>query len=69
MKDSEFRLPRYNFKVHGHGLATSGPFFEIDDENGEWLKWKDVEPLIKAYLELTNTRNKRLGFTEIEIVK
>ena len=68
MEASEFKLPRYDFKVYGSGLATGGPFFEINPD-GEWLKWEDVEPLIKAYLELTNTRNKRLGFTKIEIIK
>ena len=28
-----------------------------NNENGEWVKWEDVESLIKAYLSLNNIIN------------
>jgi len=62
MKASEYKMQRY--KIH------NGFLLKMDkDDSGEWVKWEDVEPLIKAYLELTNTRNKRLGFTRIEVIE
>ena len=62
MEYSEFKMQRY--KIHNGFLLKMD-----EDDNGDWVKWEDVEPLIKAYLEFTNTRNKRLGFTSIEILK
>jgi len=61
MEALDFKLQRY---IWDYMYEKSRP-----DPDGKWVKWEDVEPLIKAYLELTNTKNKRLGFTKIEVIK
>jgi len=62
MKASEYKMQRY--KMH------KGFLIKMDEDDcGDWVKWEEVEPLIKAYLDLTNTKNKRLGFTRIEVIK
>jgi hypothetical protein len=49
---SEFKLQRY----------TLGPYqiqLELDPD-GEWVKWADIEPLLKAYLATINKREEKL---------
>ncbi len=48
MKTSEFKLQLYNLER----FQGNKQVFCEDDGNGKWVRWKEVEPLLKAYLAL-----------------
>jgi argonaute-like protein implicated in RNA metabolism and viral defense len=45
------KLQRYSFVEEDQGIG------EFKDDNGEWIKWEDIEPLLKAYLDSNNKLN------------
>jgi len=45
----EYKLTRYHeFKERDDDK------YLFEDDEGEWVKWEDVEPLLKAYIALIN---------------
>ena len=58
MRVEDYKLQRYSLTVDSedylHSLTTGNVNMKEDD-NGEWVKWESVLPLIQAYLSLTNT--------------
>jgi hypothetical protein len=64
----DYKLQRYSFLEEDQGCK------EYKDDKGDWVKWEDVEPLLKAYLYLINNRNnknsaERFSITEITVIE
>ena len=64
---NEYKLQRYStYLVKDECLYDPIKFGYIErreNEGGEWVKWEDVESLLKAYLSLNNIVN------ESELIK
>lgn len=50
----KFKLQRYNLD-----FLSGIPMLVKDSKSGRWARWVDVEPLLKAYLNLIEDNNKR----------
>jgi hypothetical protein len=54
-----YKLPRYSIFLIKDDCIKD-PFkqgytrIDENNESGEWVKWEDVEPLLKAYIALIN---------------
>jgi hypothetical protein len=49
----DYKLTRYHeYKERDEDVSM------FPEPDGEWVKWEDVEPLLKAYLSLKNKYNK-----------
>ena len=62
--NDKYKLKRYNL-----GSLSDMPLQIEDNSKGVWVKWTDVEPLLKAYLSLINKRSaEKLCVTEITLL-
>ena len=59
--DDKYRLQRYRLMEEDQGCE------KYKHDNGEWVKWNDVESLLQAYLSLIDNKTKKedLSITEI----
>lgn len=54
MRVEDYKIQRYTLSKN---LPKTSDLYMREDTDGGWVRWESVEPLIKAYLSLTNTVN------------
>lgn len=60
----DYKLNRYHeFKERDDDKSL------FEDPEGEWVKWKDVKPLLQAYISLNDNKKHRLSITKIDVIR